>query len=64
MSEKNYQLAVELRHELHQHPEPSMEEVWTKQRLLDFMKENTTQWEIHDRGRWLYAKYSGTNPTK
>jgi amidohydrolase len=50
--------AVALRHELHMHPELSMQEVWTKQRLMDFLKENTSL-EINDRGQWFYAAYRG-----
>lgn len=56
MEQKNYELAKELRHELHAHPELSNEEEWTKQRLMDFMKENTSL-EINDRGSWFYAAY-------
>ena len=64
MNEKNFEKAKQLRHELHAHPELSLEEKWTKQHLMDFMKENTTKWEIVDRGRWFYAYYKGNNPTK
>ena len=62
MNQRKYELAVELRHELHRHPELSMEERWTKQRLMDFLKEHTTQWEIVDRGRWFYAFRRGDAP--
>jgi amidohydrolase len=48
--------AVKLRHELHQHPELACREVWTKQHLIDFLKQNTAL-EIVDRGRWFYAVY-------
>ena len=64
MNEKNFELAKTLRRELHAHPELSMEEAWTKQHLMDFLKANTTKWEIVDRGRWFYAKYSGAAPKK
>jgi amidohydrolase len=47
---------VTLRHELHQHPELSGREVWTKQRLIDFLKQNTGL-EVADKGRWFYAVY-------
>lgn len=56
MERKNWELAVQLRHELHQHPEVSNHEVWTKQHLIDFLKTNT-RLEIVDRGRWFYAIY-------
>jgi len=64
MNEKNFELAKKLRRELHAHPELSMEEVWTKQHLMEFMKENTTKWEIVDRGRWFYTYYKGADPKK
>lgn len=57
MDPKHLRLAIELRHQLHQHPEPSNHEVWTKQRLMDFLREHTTRLELHDRGRWFYAVY-------
>ncbi len=43
--------AIELRRQLHQHPEPSMEENRTKNTLLSFLREHTNL-EIRDRGRW------------
>lgn len=54
MQEKNYHLAVALRHELHSHPELSMNEHWTKHRLMDFIREHTSL-EVVDRGHWFYA---------
>ena len=56
MDLKNLELAKQLRHELHQHPEISNEEVWTKQHLLNFLKKHT-ELEIVDRGLWFYAIY-------
>ncbi|MBY0123555.1 M20 family metallopeptidase [Bacillus sp. S/N-304-OC-R1] len=56
MEKKNLELAIQLRHELHAHPELSNHEVWTKQHLINFLKENTSL-EIVDRGRWFYAIY-------
>ena len=46
--------AVALRHELHMHPELSYQEAWTKQRLMDFLKENTGV-TLVDKGKWFYA---------
>jgi len=63
MNEKHFELAKELRHELHQHPELSYEEVWTCKRLQDFLKEHTSL-EVRDRGRWFYAVYRSKNPDK
>ena len=42
MEKKNLELAIQLRHELHAHPELSYQEVWTKQHLMGFLKEHTT----------------------
>jgi len=53
---QNYELAKKLRHELHQHPELSNEEVWTKNHLMEFIKANTNL-EIVDKGNWFYAIY-------
>lgn len=64
MNEKNFQLAVQLRHELHQHPELSMNETWTKTHLMEFLKAHTTKFEVVDRGLWFYAVYRGSNPKK
>lgn len=57
MNEKNLQLVIQLRHELHQHPELSNEETWTKQHLIKFLKEHT-KLKIVDKGRWFYAVYN------
>lgn len=64
VSKKNVQLAVDLRHELHTHPELSNEEVWTKKRLLDFLREHTTNLEVVDQGTWFYAAYRTPNATE
>lgn len=56
MEKRNLELAKQLRHELHQHPELSNEEVWTKQHLMDFLKTHTNL-EIVDKGNWFYAIY-------
>jgi len=56
MNDKNLKLAIKLRHELHENPEVSNEEKWTKNHLLEFLKENT-KLEIVDKGKWFYAVY-------
>ncbi|QGQ44174.1 M20 metallopeptidase family protein [Metabacillus sediminilitoris] len=56
MDKKNLELAIQLRHELHQHPELSNLEVWTKQHLIDFLRTHT-KLEIVDKGLWFYAIY-------
>ena len=49
-------MAVELRHQLHQHPELSMQETWTKAHLMDFLRRHTSL-KLVDKGRWFYAVY-------
>ncbi len=56
MKPENLQRVIQLRHELHQHPEVSLQESWTKQHLIDFLRQNT-KLEIVDRGFWFYAVY-------
>jgi amidohydrolase len=56
MEKKHLDLAVALRHELHQHPELACQETWTKKRLIDFLREHSSL-EIVDRGAWFYALY-------
>ena len=58
MHQTTYELALALRHELHQHPELSCEEQGTKARLMAFLKAHT-KLEIVDRGRWFYAVHRG-----
>ena len=61
MNPANLRLAIALRRALHAHPELSMEEVWTKATLVDFLKTHTGL-DICDRGRWFYAIYhAGTD---
>ncbi|MCI8453265.1 MAG: amidohydrolase [Lachnospiraceae bacterium] len=45
-----------LRHELHADPELSMQERRTKQRLMEFIKDNTAL-SVVDCGLWFYAYY-------
>lgn len=56
MENKNLELAFQLRHELHQHPELSNHEKWTKQHLIAFLK-TYTKLEIVDKGKWFYGIY-------
>jgi amidohydrolase len=56
MEKEHIELAVKLRRELHQHPELSGRETWTKGHLIDFLRHHTAL-EIVDRGRWFYARY-------
>jgi len=61
MEQKNYDLAVALRHELHRHPELSLQEDWTVKHLEEFLRQHTSL-EIRDRGHWFYAVYHAKNP--
>jgi metal-dependent amidase/aminoacylase/carboxypeptidase family protein len=56
MEPRNLELAKCLRHRLHEHPEVSNHETWTKQRLMEFIKTHT-KLEIVDKGNWFYAIY-------
>jgi len=56
MLQANLDLAIKLRKELHQHPEPSGEERWTKNHIFSFLKTHTSL-EMHDRGQWFYGVY-------
>ena len=47
---------LKLRHQLHQFPELSGEEVETRKRLKKFLTENTNLENV-DKGLWFYAKY-------
>lgn len=51
------ELAVELRHQLHAHPEVSGKEAWTRAHLMGFLREHAPSLEIVDRGAWFYALY-------
>ena len=57
MEQKHFELVTELRHQLHQHPELSLEEAWTRQKIMSFLKAHT-QLEVMDMGRWCYAHYA------
>ena len=60
MKKEHLDKVISLRHELHQHPELSLQETWTKQHLMEFLRKNTDH-EIVDRGRWFYAVCRGTD---
>lgn len=57
MNQRNLELMVALRRELHAHPELSNQESQTKQRLMSFLAEHTSL-ELIDRGRWFCAVYN------
>lgn len=45
---------VELRHDLHKHAELSLQEIYTKKKLMDFVGEHTSL-TVVDKGKWFYA---------
>ena len=53
---------LKLRHQLHQNPELSGEEVETRKRIKKFLQDNSNL-EIVDKGLWFYAKYEPEVPT-
>lgn len=63
MKESNLKLVTKLRHELHQYPELSNNESWTKKHLIDFLKRHT-KLEIVDKGLWFYAIYRAGDDKK
>lgn len=54
MKKENLNKIISLRHSLHQHPELSLKEKESKERLIRFLRENTSLL-IEDRGLWFYA---------
>ena len=58
MNKDNLDKIITLRHELHRHPELSLQETWTKQHLMEFLKEHTDH-KIVDKGKWFYAVCRG-----
>ncbi|MBC8587054.1 amidohydrolase [Paratissierella segnis] len=60
MDKNNLELAIQLRHELHEHPELSYEEIWTREYLKEFIRKHTSL-KIVDKGRWFYAVYEAGN---
>ncbi|NCB41603.1 MAG: amidohydrolase [Clostridia bacterium] len=57
MKAENLAKAIELRHEIHMHPDLSNEERPTLERIIRFLKENTQNIEIIDKGHYVYAIY-------
>lgn len=62
MNKEIFVKTLKLRHQLHQFPELSGEELETRKRLKKFLRENTDL-EIIDKGLWFYAKYTPDQPT-
>ncbi len=64
MDKAIYDKAVELRHELHAHPCLSNQERPTFETIMAFLKENTKNIEIMDRGHYVLARYKAADPKK
>ncbi|ULJ62574.1 M20 metallopeptidase family protein [Wielerella bovis] len=60
MQAEHLNLCIALRRELHAHPELSGQETWTKQRLMDFLREHTSL-QLIDHNHYFYAVYTGTS---
>lgn len=57
MNQENVKKAIAFRHELHRHPYLSNEERPTLERIIDFLKANTQNIEVVDKGHYVYAVY-------
>ena len=53
MDKDLFEKAAALRHEIHKYPDLSNEERPTLERVMKFLKENTTNIEIHDEGHYV-----------
>jgi amidohydrolase len=56
MNKYDLEKIINLRHQLHKHPEASNNEFNTKKMLIDFLTNNTSL-QIVDKGKWFYAVY-------
>ncbi len=57
MNQENVKKAIAFRQELHRHPYLSNEERPTLERIIDFLKANTQNIEVIDKGHYVYAVY-------
>ncbi len=64
MKKENLSKAIELRHEIHKYPDLSNQERPTLDRVIKFLKENTKNIEIVDRGHYVYAAYHAKTKAK
>lgn len=55
---------IELRHQLHTHPQLSLNERETIERLMCFLHAHCVNTEIHDCGTWFYTVKKGTSSKK
>ena len=59
-----FEKAAALRHEIHKYPDLSNEERPTLERVMKFLKENTSRIEIHDEGHYVWCAYRSPDPKK
>ena len=64
MDKNIYEKAAALRHEIHAHPCLSNQERPTFDTIIAFLKENTKNIEIMDRGHYVLARYKAADPQK
>ena len=64
MDKTLYAKAVELRHEIHAHPDLSNQERPTFERIIAFLRENAPSIEILDRGHYVLARYKAADSKK
>lgn len=64
MNKDNLEKAIALRHEIHKYPDLSNYERPTLERIIQFLRENTKNIEIVDKGHYVYAVYRSSNPQK
>jgi len=64
MKDDNLSRIIELRHELHRHPELSLNERETKRILMEFIKKNTKGISLTDKETYFYCCRKSQNPLK
>ena len=63
MDKNHLRIITQLRHELHCHPELSMNEIETSRIIKQFLRKYT-HFHIAERGNWFYAVKEGRNPSQ
>ncbi|MDO4491519.1 MAG: M20/M25/M40 family metallo-hydrolase [Lachnospiraceae bacterium] len=61
ITKEELDLIISLRRELHNCPEPSLQETKTKMLLMNFIREHTTKLQLVDRGDWFYCLKRGAD---
>ncbi|MBP5749864.1 MAG: M20/M25/M40 family metallo-hydrolase, partial [Firmicutes bacterium] len=64
MDKDLFEKAAALRHEIHKYPDLSNQERPTLERVMAFLKENTSNIEIHDAGHYVWCAYRSPDPKK